>query len=181
MRPDVTKRRGLVGFTLIEILVVVTIVGITAAIIVPQIGSRDDLKAASAARVVMADLMFAQNRAIATQAVRFVRFDPANNRYEVLDSLSPLVYAKNPVTKADWIVTFGSASSGGLSDSKLDSASFDSSQIIAFDSLGAPYSVTADNATVALLSAGTIVVNSGSGTHPLTVSVEPDTGEISVQ
>ena len=52
------------GFTLVEILVVVIILGIAGAIIVPSIGTRNDLKAAAAARVIMADLIYTQNLAI---------------------------------------------------------------------------------------------------------------------
>src|SRR4051794_19271606 len=81
------RRRA--GFTLIEILAVVVILGIASAIIVPQIGSRDDQKAASAARVVMADLLYAQNRAIATQKTHYVLFDTGAQVYRIFDSLSP--------------------------------------------------------------------------------------------
>jgi len=62
------------AFTLVEILMVVVILAITSAIIIPQISSRDDLKVASAARVVMADLIWAQNRAISTQQKQYVFF-----------------------------------------------------------------------------------------------------------
>src|SRR5215475_9916349 len=54
------------GFTLVEILAVVVILGIASAIIIPQIGSRDDMKAAAAARVLIADLIYAQNLAISS-------------------------------------------------------------------------------------------------------------------
>ena len=44
------------GFTLVEILTVVLILGIASAIIAPQIGSRGDLKVRAAARVLVSDL-----------------------------------------------------------------------------------------------------------------------------
>jgi len=167
---------------LVEILVVVTIIGICAAIIVPQIGSRDDLRAAAAARVVMADIMFAQNRAIATQSYRFVTFAPASSQYSLLEKLSPLTYTTNPVTKSNWTVTFGTPTSGGLSNAHLTSASFDGGLVLAFDSLGAPYSIdSVTNQPVALTSAGTVVVDSASLQNPITISIEPDTGEVSAQ
>ena len=43
-------RQVCAGFTLVEILVVVIILGIASAVIVPQIGNSNDLKAAAAAR-----------------------------------------------------------------------------------------------------------------------------------
>ena len=55
------------GFTLVEILCVVVILGIASAIIIPQLGTHDDMKVAAAARTVMADLIYAQNTAIAAR------------------------------------------------------------------------------------------------------------------
>ena len=42
-------------------------------------GTRDDLKAAAAARMLMADLIYAQNRAISTQTRHYVKFDTGSS------------------------------------------------------------------------------------------------------
>src|SRR5688572_5754245 len=71
--PSAPRRARARGFTLIEILTVIVILGIASAVIAPQIGSRDDIKAKAGARVVIADLLYAQNMAIAKQAYYYVR------------------------------------------------------------------------------------------------------------
>src|SRR5687768_15113383 len=100
------------AFTLVEILVVVLILGIAAAAIVPQMGNRGDLKAAAAARMIMADLIYAQNRAIATQTRHYVTFDTAASpqTYRIVTSMTPLTDVTHPITKASsYAVTFGSS------------------------------------------------------------------------
>src|SRR5690349_18226209 len=76
------------GFTLVEILMVITILGVAAAIVLPQVGSRDDLRTASMARAVMADLAYVQSRSVSMQRRHYVRFDVDANTYEVLDDIS---------------------------------------------------------------------------------------------
>src|SRR5437879_4700725 len=92
------------AFTLIEILTVVIILGICGAVLVPQLGSRDDLRVASASRQVMADLMYAQNRAISTQLKHYVEFN--GNTYTLYsrpDDLSPMTAIQHPVTRDSYI------------------------------------------------------------------------------
>ena len=67
------------GFTLVEVLIVVVIIGIVGAIVVPQILTAGTLGVQAAARMVIADLQFAQNDAIARQAPRRVVFEGGNN------------------------------------------------------------------------------------------------------
>src|SRR4051812_24800357 len=102
------------GFTLVEILAVVVIIGIASAIVIPQIGSRDDLKGAAAARVLVADLIYAQNLAVATQSTTYVKFDTANNKYSLLTVANSGgdTFAKHPLTQQNYTVTFGSSSKG---------------------------------------------------------------------
>src|SRR3954451_24604629 len=87
------------GFTLIEILWVVVIIGLAAGIIIPQISTRDDLRCASAARELMGDLLYAQSRSIAQGKMHYVQFNTTTGAYQVLDAVSPNNVITNPVSQ----------------------------------------------------------------------------------
>jgi len=77
--------RRAAAFTLIEVLVVVVILGILGGIVVPSMLTAGELGIQGAARTVLADLILAQNEAVAAQATRTVYFDLDNDRYGILD------------------------------------------------------------------------------------------------
>ncbi|HXE54558.1 MAG TPA: type II secretion system protein [Tepidisphaeraceae bacterium] len=163
------------AFTLIEILCVVVIIGIASAIIVPQISTRDDLRCAAAARALMADLLYAQNRSIALQKMHYVQFDTGTGTYQVLDSLSPANVITHPVNGTPYTVTVGTGSMARVS---INSASFDNQVTLGFDAMGVPYSVdTTGNVTA--MNAGSVVFKAG--VCQMTVTVKPYSGEITVQ
>ena len=162
------------GFTLIEILVVVVIIGIASAIILPQLSSRDDLRAASAARSLMADLLYAQNRSIALQKMHYVQFSTTTNTYQVLDQASPANVITHPVNQSPYTVTLGT---GSLANVSLVSPTFDGQTTVAFDAMGVPYSWSSATGAVALTTGS---VQLKSGTNTLTVQVAPYSGEITV-
>jgi MSHA pilin protein MshC len=173
--PDRSRTRG---FTLVEILMVVVILGIMSAIIIPQIGSRDDVKAAAAARYVMSDLIYAQNHAIATQTKHYVRF--SGSTYTIYNSPTLATPIKNPVTKNTYQTTISSAGNQGFDGVTIQSSSFGTQTTIGFDELGSPFAFNpSTQAETSLTTAGTVVIASGS--NKLTVSIEPFTGEVSVQ
>lgn len=174
-----SARRCAGGFTLVEILMVVVIIGIAGAIIVPEIGTRGDLRAAAAARLVMSDLNYAQNRAIATQKKHYVRF--VGQQYSVCDS-SALIAIDHPLKPAQsngkYVVTFGANGTTGLEQVSIGTASFNTKSIIGFNDLGEPFAFDGVTETP-LTASGTIIVQSG--TNSLTIQIEPFTGEASVQ
>jgi len=167
------------GFTLIEILMVVAILGIAGALIVPQLGSRDDLKAAAAARVVMADLVYAQNLAITQQRNICVAFDLAARQYSLLTA-GDMLPVQHPIDKRSYVQRWGSGGSAGLRNTDIVSAVFtagaSSSAILAFDEMGSPLAYIDGNPQA--LSSGQIVVQCAG--FRLKVEIEPFTGQIKV-
>lgn len=163
------------GFTLVEILMVVVILGIIAGIIIPQLGSRDDLKLAAAARGIIADLSYAQSQAIATQTKQFVVF--GQTQYSVKkQSGSTLQLISHPVNPGSFIVDYASGTLAGIVITECD---FDGQLTIGFDELGSPVAYNTSTQSISTL-ASTGVIRIQSGNLTLTINIEPYTGEMSV-
>lgn len=164
------------GFTLIEILMVVAILGITSAVVLPQFSSHGSMDVASAAREVAADLLYAQNLAITTGNYTYVVFDTTNNKYDLMSSVSPKVIITQPVQHTPYEMVFGT---GALKSVSPGTISFDGQTTLAFDALGVPYSYNSSTQTLTALAAGSIILQSGD--YTLTVSIQPYSGEVKVQ
>ncbi len=64
------------GYTLVELLIVVAVLGLAGALLVPILGERGDFDTQGAVRRLAADLMFAQSDALANQEHRRLVFLP---------------------------------------------------------------------------------------------------------
>ena len=180
------------GFTLVEILAVVVILGIASAIIIPQIGTRDDLRAAAAARVLIADLIYAQNLAISSGKGVYIKFEKASNKYSMLTedaSGFPTVAISHPVTQTSYVVQFGdvnasredsweTVSINSVTLNGIDPA-FHGEFTVGFDEIGAPYVWCYDvNQRNDLADPASIVLKAGNFTK--TVNIAAATGGITV-
>ena len=166
MRPRTCPRRPRVvepvgAFTLLELLVVLVIIAIAAALVVPQAVSGSDLRALSAARTLMADLEYAQSQAVVTQSDITVTFDQAGNSYRLSNQSQPLIH---PISKKDYVVDFDSSES--LRGVSIAAVNFNGGSTVTFNALGAPDP------------AGS--VDLAAGPHTYRVTVAAVTGRVSV-
>jgi len=166
--PFFAARAG--GFTIIEVLIVVVIIGVAAAIAVPMMSSAGSMQLRAAASMVAADMEYAKSMAISRGQFYAVVFNATADSYEIQDA-SGVVIA-HPVKKGfDYEIDF--RNDGRVDRVDLVSASFNATATVKFDYLGSPYD-GGNNA----LNSGLVTLQAGSATK--TVSVEPVTGFISV-
>jgi len=169
-----TKPMRRVGFTLIEVLMVLVIMGIASAIVIPMISDTSDMKATSAARQIASTLLYAQTASISTQQKYQVVFNPSNNSYEVQDSGGNVIL--DPVVGSPYQIQY--LSDRRTQNVSLETADFDGSHTVWFDRLGAPYG-GAISESPPPLSSGQVVVRVKN--KSITIHVEPVTGRITVQ
>ena len=134
------------GFTLVEVLVVVIVLGIASAIVVPSMLRSHTMTSQAASRQVMSDLLVAQNDAVAQQQVRRVWFEPTANRYRVTDGSNQVVTmpwqgagTQNYVVDFDpeggWDTRFAGVRIGQVSFANPDPLA---KTYVEFDDLGSP-------------------------------------------
>lgn len=169
-------RRTAGGYTLVEVLVVVTIMGIAGALVIPSMDQTGVLKAQSAVRTIVSDITFAQTDSIAFQRGRAVMFDPDAETYRLVEVTGSTLDPEND-TMYDplrddglYVVELNDFDYGNVD---LVSATFGTSTNLIFDEFGAPVSAPGSNEPIG---DGTIIIDSEF--HRYTVRVDGMTGQI---
>ena len=159
------------GFTIIELMMVVVIMGIVALLAIPMISSGSDFQLRAAANIIAADLEYAKSLAITNQENYSIIFDASNESYEMHDSGGSIV--DDPVRGSGGIaVDFANDSRFRQVD--MQTVSFDTTDTVTYDYLGAPY-----NGSSNPLSSSAIVLEAGAQT--MTIRVEPVTGYVTIE
>ena len=163
------------GFTLIEILMVVVILGISAMVAIPMLGSGASMQMRSAANKIAADIEYAKSMAISRQQNYTVNFDMSNNSYQIQDSSGTVI--SDPMKSSDdFDVDFDKVPS--LSAVSISAIDFDGESSITFDYLGSPY---AGSTSSTPLIDGSDGITISAGDMDFEIIVEPVTGYISIQ
>lgn len=130
------------GFSLAEMLVVVAILAIVAAIVIPNIGSAGDSQAVSAASVLKSDIEVARSLALTTQQPHSVLFSPDRQSYKVVanytggDYATAVAIAHPVVAMKSFVVNLSALN--GMSDVTVVSVSFDGATYVTFNAQGDP-------------------------------------------
>lgn len=127
------------AFTLTEVLIVITIMGIAAAVVVPQMLNAGTLHVQAAARSIISDILVAQNEAVVRQAGRQMVFGTDSSKYTLADSNGTAINA--PWGEGGkYVVDFGK--DNRFRNVQIQNVAFgsdeDSKHILSFNELGVP-------------------------------------------
>jgi prepilin-type N-terminal cleavage/methylation domain-containing protein len=161
------------GFSLVELILVITIMGILAWVAYPRLTVTTEIKLDAAARRVAADLRYAQNRSIGTRVVHGLLFDAAAERY-TLFAPTPATPVSDPADRARPL-TVDFARRAEYQGVSIVSATFGTTPGVTFDYFGVPR----DTSGADLTGTGRIVLTCGALAD--TVEVTPGTGKVTVR
>jgi prepilin-type N-terminal cleavage/methylation domain-containing protein len=158
------------AFTLVELLVVVAILAISAAIVIPMASSANTMQLRAAVNIVAADLEYAKSMAISRGQMYSVVFDKNTEKYWIEGPDGAVI--PHPVKKG-FTYTMDFPNEGRLSLVKIDNVDFDGGDRVKFDYLGSPF-----NSAGTGLNSGVVTLKVGTVTR--TVNVAAVTGYITV-
>ncbi len=165
------------GFTIIELVMILTLIAILAAVAIPRFSSYGATKQRNAVLKIASDIRYAQNRATTTQMRHRMNFNTSttydiqfcNGIYNTAACTCPAwVLATDPYTRGSFQINLNNDFSGA-SISTPAAGSW-----LEFDSLGRPY-VNPCSVT----SAGTTVTVAYAGEANIPIGIQQQTGMVS--
>lgn len=177
------------GYTLLELLMVIAVLSIAATLLIPSMVGPGSMNAQAAARLLVADLSFAQSDALAHQEYRRVHFYEDGSGYCILrvaeadfdDDFDPDLadYVNDPLSSASgfkpYIVDFvkDTRFNGvSISDVEID----DDARDVSYDALGG--TVTSGGGGITPGIGGSLIINSAQ--ESFRVDIAPFTGKLKV-
>lgn len=167
------------GYTLLEVLVVVAVLGVAGAMVVPSMSQTGVLRVQAAVRTIVADITFAQSDALAYQRRRGIVFLVEENGYVLTEVNGPTIdidtdalYSPD-LPDGRYHVRIAAQQFAGA---QITSADFDGDNVLVFDELGGPVLTPDGDAP----SAGGSIYVSGSG-FIFRIDIEAYTGRVTVE
>jgi len=180
------------GFTLVEVLIVVVLLGIAGALVIPSMAQTGVLRVQAAVRTIVADITYIQGEAVAYQARRAIWFgkvaqwSSATSSWNFVDgngyvlaevngptldlNIDHMVDPSDPSTP--YFRNFDMDKYGG---SVISAAAFDGNALLIFDELGGPVAdLSGPNPSVG----GSVTIDGSGATFVL--QVESYTGRVTV-
>lgn len=164
------------GFTIIELVMVLILLAVLAAVAIPRFSGYGGMKQGNAVLKIASDIRYAQNKATTTQQRYRINFNSTttydiqfcNGIYNTAACTCPAwVYATEPYTNGPFQVDLNNEFSGVTISSPAPGSWLE------FDSLGRPY-VSPCSAT----STGTTVTVSYSGETDRNIVIQAQTGMV---
>lgn len=163
------------GYTLVEMLIVVTMMGLAAAIVIPSLASANTMKVQGALRMIVADITVAQSDAVAFQQNRAIifRFNSDNSRYLMCEATGITPDSTTGIIQRRY---FGGENFGMASITSTTGLA--PNNTLVFDALGGPVK---DGSGGAIVPAGTAQINISGSNENWRINVEAFTGRVTVQ
>lgn len=175
MRPHTNRTTRRPAVTLVELMIVVVVLGIVAALAAPLLAETDVTRVNEAAKLLVADLQFAQMYAINHgNEISGLRVESGGTAYSVVTDASPpftcgsATAVTDEINDAPYVTTFGTGRVAELTGVTVSAYSLDGDACVVFDTFGA-LDQTSD---------ASITLSAGGNT--VTVTIDAATGEPSI-
>jgi prepilin-type N-terminal cleavage/methylation domain-containing protein len=158
------------GYTLVEVLVTVVIMGIAGSVVVPSMSGAGVLRIQAGVQTIVADINFAQMDALTYQQSRGIVFDTNANAYTIVEvhggTIDPVADAlydpRGPGQR--YVVDLDNYDFGGAA---LENIDFNGGAVLIFDEIGGPVAASGSNE---ISSGGTIELAGPQGRFRINVA-----------